>query len=80
MIVNLFAFAAVVVFVKFRHNDSQFTKDVVTQLDFKITNFVDNPQLPPAIGLFYNFTLKGLIYKFIAPIRVPAIKASKKTE
>lgn len=82
VIVDLYAFVAVVVFVKLRYNDSQHTLNVVNQFDYKISTTLSNPMLPPAIGAFYNVSFKGFVQKWIGPIRVPspAAKTNKKVE
>lgn len=79
-VVKVMTFAASVVFVKLRYNDSQYTKRVVQELDMRITTFLSHPVVPQSIASFYNITFKDLVVKYIGPIRVSNSTQVKKTQ
>lgn len=79
-VVKVMTFAASVVFVKLRYNDSQYTRSVVQQLDMRITMFLSHPVVPKSIASFYNITFKDLVVKYIGPIRISNSTQVKKTQ
>lgn len=80
VVVDLLTFAAIVVFLKLRFNQNQFTQTVVHQLDQKISGFVGNPLLPLQAQLFaaYAGFRNGLV-TYLKPIRISGGASAKKT-
>lgn len=73
-------FAASIVFVKLRYNDSHYTKAVVQQFDMRITTLLSHPAVPQSVARFYNITFKDLVVKFIGPVRVSISKDVKMSQ
>lgn len=79
-VVKLLTFAASIVFVKLRYNDSQYTKAVVQQFDMRITTLLSHPAVPQPVARFYNNTFKDFVVKYIGPVRVSISKDVKKSQ
>lgn len=77
--VQLFTFLALVVFVKLRYNEIQYTQAAVQQLDLRISAVFANPMIPPQISALYNVAFKQFILRYLGPIRIsPATSVKKK--
>lgn len=79
-VVKVLTFVAAVVFVKLRYNDSQYTKTVVQQFDFRIASLLANPMVPVQVSTFYNVTFKNFVLKYVGPIKVGAPVVTKKNQ
>lgn len=77
--VQLYTFLALVVFVKLRYNENQYTQAAVQQLDLRISGVLANPMIPPQISALYNVAFKQFILRYLGPIRIaPATSVKKK--
>lgn len=80
VVVHLLTFMMVVVFVKLRYNDSQYTRAAVQQFDARITQFLANPIVPPQLAALYNVSFKNAIVRYVGPIKVPVSAPAKKSQ
>lgn len=75
VLVRINLFLVVLVFNKLRYDSNQFTKLVIEQWDMKIQQLLVNY---PQFSGVYNGTFKGLVAKYITPIKLPAPAPSQK--
>ncbi|CUM66338.1 uncharacterized protein PRCAT00004001001 [Priceomyces carsonii] len=77
VLVNVFLFATIVVFLKLRYDSNQYTQAVFNQWDTKINQLLMHPSAPPSLKYTYSTTFKGLLKRYIEPIKIQ--KNIKKT-
>ncbi|KAM9899040.1 hypothetical protein OXX69_009645 [Metschnikowia pulcherrima] len=71
---------AVLVFLKLRYDESQYTKQAVQQMDARISAFLSNPMVPPQLGAIYFGPVKSAVVKYAGMVSIPKIASQKKTQ
>ncbi|ODQ79533.1 hypothetical protein BABINDRAFT_161925 [Babjeviella inositovora NRRL Y-12698] len=78
---HLIVVLSYVVFIKLRYEQNAVTKTVIDGYVLKVDTLLSAPQLaviPVQVKNFWFVTVKGLVRKYIGPIRLPQSKPGKK--
>ncbi|RKP30058.1 hypothetical protein METBISCDRAFT_17171 [Metschnikowia bicuspidata] len=70
---------AVAVFLKLRYAHSAYTRNILMQLDAKVTGLLSHPVVPSALLQFYAVNFKGMVLWITEMIPTPT-QVSKKTQ
>ncbi|GEQ67929.1 hypothetical protein JCM33374_g1595 [Metschnikowia sp. JCM 33374] len=76
----VFRSLAVLVFLKLRYDESQYTRQAVQQLDARIGGVLANPMVPAQLRDLYYGPVKNAISNYAGLVSVPKIASAKKSQ
>lgn len=71
---------AVFVFLKLRHDESQYMKQAIGQFDAKIGGILNSPMAPPQLRALYYGPVKSTIARYASLVLVPRITSQRKAQ